>query len=137
MTRARLSTTVDRQLLDDARRLRPGTGDTALIEEALNSLLMRYRLAEVDASYRTYETNTRSTSRTSGAIWTRFGEPQRDRDEAVHTRRRMKRRGQPVVGLLHAHLPAQDSAVGGGLGQPTDGMLSDHNIHRLRLEYAF
>jgi hypothetical protein len=55
MTRARLSTTVDRQLLEDARRLRPGTSDAALIEEALNSLLMRYRPAEIDASYRTHD----------------------------------------------------------------------------------
>jgi hypothetical protein len=55
MTRTRLSTTVDRQLLDDARRLRPDSTDAALIDEALNALLMRYRSAEVDASYAAYD----------------------------------------------------------------------------------
>ena len=55
MTRTRLSTTVDRQLLDSARRLRPDRTDAALIDEALNALLMRYRSAEVDASYAAYD----------------------------------------------------------------------------------
>jgi hypothetical protein len=55
MTRTRLSTTVDRQLLDNARRLRPDSTDAALIDEALNALLRRYRSAEVDASYAAYD----------------------------------------------------------------------------------
>ena len=33
MTRTRLSTTVDRQLLDSARDLRPGSSDAALIDD--------------------------------------------------------------------------------------------------------
>ena len=55
MTRTRLSTTVDRQLLDSARDLRPGSSDAALIDEALHALLRRHRSAEVDASYAAYD----------------------------------------------------------------------------------
>ncbi len=51
MTRTRLSTTVDRDLLDHARRTRTGTTDAELIDEALEALLMRYRAAEIDAAY--------------------------------------------------------------------------------------
>jgi hypothetical protein len=55
MTRIRLSTTVDQQLLDSARRLRSGGTDAMLIDEALEALLMRNRSAEVDASYAAYD----------------------------------------------------------------------------------
>jgi hypothetical protein len=55
MPRTRLSTTVDQDLLDRARGLRSGTTDAALIDEALEALLMRYRSAEVDASYSAYD----------------------------------------------------------------------------------
>ena len=51
MTRARISTTVDRTLLDDARRLHAGTTDAELIDAALTALLGRYRSAEIDAAY--------------------------------------------------------------------------------------
>jgi hypothetical protein len=51
MTRARISTTVDRALLDDARRLHGGTTDAELVDEALTALLARYRSAEIDAAY--------------------------------------------------------------------------------------
>ena len=51
MPRTRLSTTVDRDLLDHARRTRAGTTDAELIDEALEALLMRYRAAEIDAAY--------------------------------------------------------------------------------------
>ena len=51
MTRARISTTVDRQLLDDARRVHAGTTDAELVEEALTALLRSYRSAEIDAAY--------------------------------------------------------------------------------------
>jgi hypothetical protein len=51
MTRARISTTVDSALLDDARRLHAGTTDAELIDEALAALLARYRSAEIDAAY--------------------------------------------------------------------------------------
>lgn len=51
MARTRLSTTVDRDLLDGARRARAGTTDAELIDEALTALLARYRAAEIDATY--------------------------------------------------------------------------------------
>ena len=51
MTRARISTTVDRTLLEDARRLHAGTTDSELVEEALTALLARYRSVEIDAAY--------------------------------------------------------------------------------------
>jgi hypothetical protein len=55
MARTRLSTTVDAQLLEDARRARSGTTDAALMDEALAALLARHRSAEVDASYAAYD----------------------------------------------------------------------------------
>jgi hypothetical protein len=55
MARTRLSTTVDAQLLDDARRARSSTTDAMLIDEALRALLARHRAAEVDASYQAYD----------------------------------------------------------------------------------
>jgi antitoxin MazE5 len=55
MARTRLSTTVDQRLLDSARRLLSGKTDAALIDEALEALLMRHRAAEVDASYAAYD----------------------------------------------------------------------------------
>ena len=55
MNRIRLSTTVDASLLEHARRVRSGTTDAALIDEALAALLARYRSAEVDASYAAYD----------------------------------------------------------------------------------
>jgi antitoxin MazE5 len=51
MSRTRLSTTVDKELLDNARALRLGITDARLIDEALEALLVRHRSAEVDASY--------------------------------------------------------------------------------------
>jgi len=50
MSRTRLSTTVDADLLESARRARSGTTDAALIDEALAALLARHRAAELDAS---------------------------------------------------------------------------------------
>ena len=46
---------MDAGLLGGARRLRSGTTDAALIDEALGALLARYRAAEVDASYAAYD----------------------------------------------------------------------------------
>lgn len=51
MARARISTTVDRTLLESARRARTGASDAELIDEALTALLARDRAAEIDASY--------------------------------------------------------------------------------------
>lgn len=55
MARARISTTVDAQLLEDARRARSGLADSALIDEALAALLARRRAAEIDATYSAYD----------------------------------------------------------------------------------
>ncbi|MGI8576950.1 MAG: hypothetical protein ACR2KG_03335 [Nocardioidaceae bacterium] len=55
MNRTRLSTTVDARLLGDARSVRSGITDAALVDEALAALLVRYRAAEVDASYAAYD----------------------------------------------------------------------------------
>jgi hypothetical protein len=55
MKRTRLSTTVDTQLLNDARRMRSGTTDATLVDEALRAFLARFRSAEIDASYAAYD----------------------------------------------------------------------------------
>jgi hypothetical protein len=55
MSRTRLSTTVDAGLLDDARSVRSGITDAALMDEALHALLTRHRSAEIDASYVAYD----------------------------------------------------------------------------------
>ena len=55
MTRVRLSTTVDAQLLEDARRVREGKPDSIVIDDALAALLARHRSAEVDAAYAAYD----------------------------------------------------------------------------------
>lgn len=51
MTRARISTTVDSDLLDDARRITVGHTDSELIEAALTALLTRHRATEIDDAY--------------------------------------------------------------------------------------
>jgi hypothetical protein len=51
MTRARISTTVDRDLLDNARQVHAGTTDAELVDEALTALLRSYRSAAIDAAY--------------------------------------------------------------------------------------
>jgi hypothetical protein len=55
MTRIRLSTTVDAELLGSARSARARLTDAALIDEALAALLACHRSAEVDASYAAYD----------------------------------------------------------------------------------
>jgi hypothetical protein len=55
MTRTRLSTTVDADLLEGARRVRSWVSDAALIDAALEALLARHRAAELDASYAAYD----------------------------------------------------------------------------------
>ncbi len=55
MARTRLSTTVNTDLLADARRVRSGVTDAALIDAALEALLARHRAAELDASYAAYD----------------------------------------------------------------------------------
>jgi hypothetical protein len=53
--RARISTTVDAELLANARRARAGLADSALIDEALAALVARQRAAEIDAAYAAYD----------------------------------------------------------------------------------
>lgn len=55
MSRTRLSTTVDDELLQTARRLRHGATDAAMIDEALAALVAHHRSAEVDAGYAAYD----------------------------------------------------------------------------------
>ena len=55
MARTRISTTVDADLLDGARRVRSGVTDAVLIDEALSALLARHRAAELDARYAVYD----------------------------------------------------------------------------------
>lgn len=51
MARTRISTTVDADLLADARRAHHGSSDAELIDEALAALLARYRSTEIDDAY--------------------------------------------------------------------------------------
>ena len=55
MARIRLSTTIDTTLLGDARQLRSGSSDAALVDEALQALLARHRAGEIDAGYVAYD----------------------------------------------------------------------------------
>ncbi|HZT17055.1 MAG TPA: type II toxin-antitoxin system CcdA family antitoxin [Gaiellaceae bacterium] len=55
MARARISTTVDAELLESARLAHSGLSDSALIAEALEALLARRRAAEWDAAYAAYD----------------------------------------------------------------------------------
>lgn len=54
MSRTRLSTTVDADLLRTARKM-SGKPDSVLVDEALTALLAGHRAAEVDASYTVYD----------------------------------------------------------------------------------
>jgi len=55
MARTRVSTTVDGELLADARRELSTLTDAALFDRALAALLDRHRAAEIDASYTVYD----------------------------------------------------------------------------------
>ena len=55
MARIRVSTTVDEALLAEARRVRSGTTNAALLDAALEALLARERAVELDAAYRAYD----------------------------------------------------------------------------------
>jgi hypothetical protein len=55
IARARISTTVDAELLASARGARSGLPDSALIDEALAALVARQRAAEIDAAYAAYD----------------------------------------------------------------------------------
>jgi hypothetical protein len=51
MARVRISTTVDGHLLEEARRLRVGTPDASLIDQALTELVRAHRRTEIDTHY--------------------------------------------------------------------------------------
>lgn len=51
MARTRVSTTVDEELLQAARRAMPDARDSSVLEAALEALLRSQRSAEVDAAY--------------------------------------------------------------------------------------
>jgi hypothetical protein len=55
MVRIRVCTTVDESLIQNARRLRSGLSDAALLDEALGALVARHRAAEIDARYANYD----------------------------------------------------------------------------------
>ena len=55
MSRRRLSTTVDEDLLQAARRVQSGDTDAAMIDEALHALVARRRSAEVEANHTAYD----------------------------------------------------------------------------------
>jgi hypothetical protein len=55
MPRVRISTTVDEQVLADARRIGGGQTDAVLIDQALRAYLLRHRTAELDAEYGAYD----------------------------------------------------------------------------------
>lgn len=46
---------MDAGLLEDARRLRSGTNDASLFDEALEALIARHRTGERDAAYGAYD----------------------------------------------------------------------------------
>ena len=55
MPRTRVSTTVDQELLTQARGVRVGSTDATLLDEALRALLERHRSAEIDVAYKAYD----------------------------------------------------------------------------------
>jgi hypothetical protein len=55
MSRVRVSTTVDGDLLQSARGLRSELNDAALLDAALGALVAQHRAAEVDTSYCAYD----------------------------------------------------------------------------------
>jgi Arc/MetJ family transcription regulator len=55
MTRMRVSTTVDGELLARAREALSTDTDAALLDEALSALIERHRAAEIDTAYAAYD----------------------------------------------------------------------------------
>lgn len=55
MSRTRLSTTVDADLLAGARSAVPGATDAKMLDEALSALIARHRAAEIEAGYVAYD----------------------------------------------------------------------------------
>ena len=55
MSRIRVSTTVDQDLITRARAIKAGSTDASLLDEALTAFLAQHRRAEIDASYAAYD----------------------------------------------------------------------------------
>lgn len=55
MPRRRVSTTVDGDLLAEARKRRAGLNDADLFDAALSALVRASRAAEIDAAYEVYD----------------------------------------------------------------------------------
>ena len=55
MPRTRVSTTVDQELLEEARRIRAGANDASLLDDALQALIGAHRRARIDAAYAAYD----------------------------------------------------------------------------------
>lgn len=55
MTRERVSTTVDRDLLRVARALKPWSNDASLLDAALFSLVAQHRASQLDDAYKVYD----------------------------------------------------------------------------------
>jgi hypothetical protein len=55
MARTRISTTVDEELLTEARRVRGGIKDATLFDEALGALVRLHRATSYDAAYAAYD----------------------------------------------------------------------------------
>lgn len=55
MPRARVSTTVDEELLTEARSVTGANSDASLFDQALRALLAQHRRAEVDRAYAAYD----------------------------------------------------------------------------------
>jgi Arc/MetJ family transcription regulator len=55
MARTRVSTTVDEELLANARRTLSTSTDAALLDQALMALLERHRAVEIDEAYAAYD----------------------------------------------------------------------------------
>ena len=55
MARTRVSTTVDDELLTEARAVTGAHSDAALLDQALEALLARHRRAEIDRAYAAYD----------------------------------------------------------------------------------
>ena len=68
MSRVRAITTVDQQLLSEARRVSGHQPDSALLDAALRSCLQRHRATELDEQYGAYDEQPLNTP-TIGAPW--------------------------------------------------------------------
>ncbi len=53
--RIRISTTVDEELLIQARQLGQKSTDASLLDEALKSLVTKYKMAEINSTYCAYD----------------------------------------------------------------------------------